>query len=84
LILRAIRESGGSAVAVPEATLLDLARFGTGEEGIDFCPEGGAAIAGALTLRQRGELADGEQVVIFNTGAGWLYRAAEELPGAGG
>lgn len=80
LILSALRESGGSAVAVAEETLLDLAAFATREEGIDVSPEGGASIAGTLQLKQRGELKPDDRVVIFNTGAGWLYRDPSELP----
>ena len=38
-------------------------------------PEGGAALAGAVELKRRGELKGSERVVLFNTGAGWLYRA---------
>jgi len=83
LILRGLRESGGGAVAVGEETLLDLASFATREEGIDFSPEGGAALAGALELKRRGELADDEQVIVFNTGAGWLYREPTQLLAAG-
>ena len=79
LILSAVRLSGGSAVAVTEETLLDLAAFATREEGIDFSPEGGAAIAGALALRQRGDIAPDDRVIVFNTGAGWLYRNPTEL-----
>jgi len=84
LILRAIRESGGSAVAVAEETLIDLAGFTTREEGIDCSPEGGAAVAGALELKRRGELADDEPVIVFNTGAGWLYRDPAQLLAARG
>jgi threonine synthase len=74
LILRALAESGGAAVAVEEETLLHLTDFATRQEGINFAPEGGAAIAGALELQRRGMVAAGERMVIFNTGAGWLYR----------
>jgi threonine synthase len=81
LILRAIAESGGAAVAVEEGTLLELAAFGTRQEGIDFAPEGGAAIAGALELQRRGAIGPADRVVVFNTGAGWLYRDSPELPG---
>jgi threonine synthase len=56
---------------------------GTRQEGIDFAPEGGAAIAGALELQRRGAIGGADRVVVFNTGAGWLYREAVELPGAG-
>src|SRR6185503_12840105 len=44
-------------------------------EGIDAAPEGGAALAGAVTLLHRGLIKAEERVVVFNTGAGWLYRA---------
>ena len=40
-----------------------------------------AALAGAGLLRRAGALRDDERVVVFNTGAGWLYRPAAELPG---
>jgi threonine synthase len=81
LILRALRESGGGAVAVTDAQLtgesLALAR----EEGIDCSPEGGAAIAAARVLRESRHLSPEERVVIFNTGAGWLYREPGRLAG---
>jgi threonine synthase len=74
LILRALRESGGGAVAVPDEELERLAALGSATEGIDLSPEGGAGLAAALQLLQRGELRAAERVVVFNTGAGWLYR----------
>ena len=75
LMLRALRESGGGVVAVTEAQLAAAARDLQTVEGIDASPEGGAALAGAVELKARGKLAAGERIVIFNTGAGWLYRA---------
>ena len=80
IMLRVLRESGGGAVAVEDAALEREARAATGEEGIDFSPEGGAALAAARTLLQRGELGRGDRVVAFNTGAGWLYRDPGGLP----
>jgi threonine synthase len=74
LMLRALRESRGGAVAVSDEVLLDAARALQVSEGIDASPEGGAALAGAVELKRRGELKAGERVVVFNTGAGWLYR----------
>jgi threonine synthase len=79
LILQALRESGGSAVAVPDAELERDAMLGAAIEGIDFSPEGGAAIAAARALAGQGRIAPGERVVVFNTGAGWLYRTPGEL-----
>jgi len=75
LMLRALRESGGGAVAVTDALLAAAARDLQTLEGIDASPEGGAALAGAVELKARGKLHPDDRVVIFNTGAGWLYRA---------
>ena len=75
LMLRALKESGGGAVAVSDEALQTAATELQTVEGIDAAPEGGAALAGAIALRQRGDLKADERVVIFNTGAGWLYRA---------
>jgi threonine synthase len=37
-------------------------------------PEGGATVAAAAALRESGAIREDERVVLFNTGAGWLYR----------
>ena len=74
LMLRAVRESGGGAVAVTDAQLIAAARDLQTLEGIDASPEGGAALAGAVALKARGMLRPEERIVVFNTGAGWLYR----------
>ena len=75
LMLRALRDSKGGAVAVSDAALLAAANELQTSEGIDASPEGGAALAGAVELKRRGQLSGTERVVLFNTGAGWLYRA---------
>jgi threonine synthase len=75
LMLRALRESGGGAVAVGDEALQTAAAELQTMEGIDAAPEGGAALAGAVELRRRGSIRPDERVVLFNTGAGWLYRA---------
>ncbi len=74
IMLRVLRESGGGAVAVDDDKLTAAARYGASLEGIDFAPEGGAAIAAAAALRSRGSISREDLVVAFNTGAGWLYR----------
>ncbi len=81
LILRAIKESGGGVVAVDDGELQHYAAEGTRLEGVDFSPEGGATLAAARLLAQRGVLKPEHRVVLFNTGAGWLYRSTAELPG---
>jgi threonine synthase len=75
LMLRALRESGGGAIAVSDDVLGAAASELQTRAGIDAAPEGGAALAGARALAARGALRRGERVVLFNTGAGWLYRS---------
>ena len=74
IMLRILRESNGGAVAVDDDKLSAAARYGARLEGIDFAPEGGAAIAAAAMLRSDGVLGPEHSVIAFNTGAGWLYR----------
>jgi threonine synthase len=74
LMLRGIRESGGGAVAVSDEELSRLATEISRLEGLDLSPEGGASLAAAMRLRERGDIRASERVVVFNTGAGWLYR----------
>jgi len=74
LMLRAIRESGGGAVAVSDEDLSRHATEISRLEGLDLSPEGGATFAAAAELLRQGVLRSEERVVLFNTGAGWLYR----------
>src|SRR5437773_147397 len=75
LMLRALRESNGGAVAVTDEALSAAARELQTVEGIDAAPEGGAAWAAAIELKRTGAIRPEERVVVFNTGAGWLYRS---------
>lgn len=77
LILSALRLSQGTAIEVTDEDLMAEAERGTREEGIDFAPEGGAALAATRVLLERGFLTPDTRVVVFNTGAGWLYRSPE-------
>ena len=70
LCLRALRETGGTAVAVPEAEIAPAAAALARKTGLDICPEGGAAWAALPRL----SVPPGERVVIFNTGTGLKYR----------
>lgn len=79
LILRALRESGGGAVAVTDAELGREADATSRETGIDLSPEGGAGVAAVRQLRECGALRPEDRVVVFNTGAGWLYRHSGQL-----
>jgi threonine synthase len=73
LILRAIRESGGAALAVSDdemvRDMLDIGRL----EGISAAPEGGAALAALRKLVADGRIAPRDTVVLFNTGGALKY-----------
>jgi threonine synthase len=75
IVLRAIRETGGSAVAVSDERLEASADRIARLEGVDACPEGGATLSALEDLLASGEIKRDESVVLFNTGAGWLYRS---------
>ncbi len=76
LILRAIRETGGTAVAVSEEDLLDGMNDLAGSEGLFVCPEGGATLAALRQLLASGEVKRTERVALFDTGSGLKYLEA--------
>ena len=73
LILRAVRESKGFAIAVDDdaiqAALDEMAR----EEGLLLCPEGAATYAAYKQSLKDGRVARGDQVVLFNCASGLKY-----------
>jgi threonine synthase len=73
LMLRAIRESGGTALTVSDAELVEGTELAASTEGLFVCPEAGAVIAGLRKLVQRGWVQPDERVVVFNTGTGLKY-----------
>lgn len=73
LILDAIRASGGTAVAVSDAELLDGARRMARAEGVFASPEGGACVPALMELLHSGAIRPDERVVLFNTGSGIKY-----------
>ena len=83
LILTAVRESGGTAIAVDDAELLaDLRAFGAAE-GLLLCPEGAACLTAVRHLLASGWLTGDEEIVVLNTGAGLKYPEtvdADDLP----
>jgi threonine synthase len=76
LMLRAIRESSGCAVAVSDPDLLDGALQLASLEGIFAAPEGGACVAAVRKLIRAGFLRANERIVIYNTGSGVKYLEA--------
>ncbi|HEX7186338.1 MAG TPA: threonine synthase [Thermoanaerobaculia bacterium] len=68
LVLRAVRESGGRAIAVDESRLPEIAARVARMEGLRIGPEGAAAFAAMEDLAAGGAFAEGERVVVFQTG----------------
>jgi threonine synthase len=73
LILNAIRESGGTAIAVTDDELVAGAKELARTEGIFAAPEGGACVPAVRKLLERGDIKPDEKVVLFNTGSGIKY-----------
>jgi threonine synthase len=73
LILRAIRESGGTAIAVSDASMVDGMLAIGASEGISAAPEGGATWAALAKLVEQGFIKPHESVVLFNTGGALKY-----------
>jgi threonine synthase len=73
LMLRALRDSRGGAIAVDDAQIEPAAASARLREGIDVGPEGGAAFLALERLFADGAIARDETVVVFNTG-GDKYR----------
>jgi threonine synthase len=71
LVLRAIRETGGSMISVSEEEMRRAAVLLASSEGIWACPEGACAAAAMERLASSGELE--APVVVYNTGAGAKY-----------
>lgn len=73
LVLQAVRETGGTCVAVSDAdTLWGLERISR-QEGAFICPEGAALVGAARMLLRDGWLNAGQRVLLLNTGAGIKY-----------
>lgn len=74
LILRALRESGGDALAVSEEAIVAGTHRLSRSTGVDAAPEGGCALAVTEQLVAAGRIPHDAEVVVFNTGSGASYR----------
>jgi threonine synthase len=73
LVLRALRESHGAAIAVSDDEILRGLRDAASTEGLFMAPEGAACVAALRKLRANGHLSPDDTVVVFNTGTGFKY-----------
>lgn len=76
LILDALRDSGGTAIAVTDAELIAAVKEIGAAEGIFCAPEGAACLPALRKLIDNGVVNRNEKVVLFNTGAGVKYLEA--------
>jgi threonine synthase len=80
LILDAVRQSGGLAVAIEESAI-DDAQLLAGSAGMGYVsPETAAGLAAVRTLRERGDIERNDRVVVFDTGVGQKYPPPVGLP----
>lgn len=73
MVLEALYESGGRAVAVTDDDLLTELRSVGVNEGLFVCPEGAAAMVATRQLTEEGWISPDDRVVVLNTGAGIKY-----------
>jgi threonine synthase len=73
LILRAVRESGGRAIAVEEPDLLRATAESAAQDGMLLCPEGGATLAAWRRAVAQGWVEAEDEAVLFNCATGLKY-----------
>src|SRR5437588_193088 len=76
LVLNAVRESGGTAIAISDEEMLDSGAQLAADEGIFAAPEGAACVAAAQKLLASGFLKSTDRIVLYNTGSGLKYLEA--------
>ncbi|MDA0827839.1 MAG: threonine synthase [Proteobacteria bacterium] len=73
LILKALRESRGTAIAVTDEEILESQKNLAKQTGILLCPEGAATAAALIKARQNGTITIDAKVVLFNCASGLKY-----------
>jgi threonine synthase len=78
-VLEAVRASGGSGARVTDEQILSAAQLLAETEGVFTEPAGGATLAGAIQLIERGAIPRDESIVVCITGNG--YKTADVMAG---
>src|SRR5882724_666326 len=76
MILDAVRESGGVAMASPEADIPKWMCLASSQEGVALCPETAVCYGALEILLERGIIKKEERILVFNTGAAQKYPEA--------
>src|SRR5579872_6047834 len=76
LVIEAVRKSGGTAIAVTDAEMLDAGVQLASEQGIFAAPEGASCVTACAKLLASGFLKPADRIVLYNTGAGLKYSEA--------
>ncbi|MBA4163185.1 MAG: threonine synthase [Erythrobacter sp.] len=77
LILRAVRESGGRALAVDDEAIEQATADCAAQDGLLLCPEGGATLAAWRKAVAEGLVGADDEVVLFNCATGLKYPLAD-------
>jgi threonine synthase len=77
LILRAVRESGGRAMAVGDPAIIQAVEGAARKDGLLMCPEGGATLAAYREALKLGLVDEEETAVLFNCATGLKYPMAD-------
>lgn len=73
LILRAVRASGGRAIAVEDDATLQAVDDAARKDGLLLCPEGGATLAAYRLALEKGWVSDRDRTILFNCSTGLKY-----------
>jgi threonine synthase len=80
LVLSAIRDTGGTAVAVSDDEIVAAQAECAAADGVLMCPEGAATLAAVHRLKAGGWLSEADEIVLLNTGAAANYADTLRLP----
>ena len=73
LVLEAIYETKGTAIAIDDKDILHYQEILAKTEGLFICPEGAATLAATVELYKNGWIKENEKIVLLNTGSGLKY-----------
>ena len=73
LVLEAIYETNGAAIAIDDKDILHYQEILAKTEGLFVCPEGAATLAATVELYKNGWIKENEKIVLLNTGSGLKY-----------